>query len=410
MKRFEIEPSSRLPISSNDQLYSLDGLGNLDEGSISNLFIHDNNSLSECEASGICNYLANPNGTVNIYNNASGCNNPPEVAIGCGISLPCLPYGNYYFYSQAEIDSFPSDYPDCTQLEGEVRISGEDIINLGGLADVNSIEGSLFIIDNTSLSDLEGLEGLTSIEENLQIGWWDSGENPFLESLAGLNGLSSIGGNLSIQYNPILPNLSGLNAVEFVGGYLSIYNNSSMTTLTGLENIDAGSISNLSIIYNHNLSECAVQSICDYLAGPNGTIDINDNAPGCNSQEEVEEACLTGIENPVIQNSKFKIQNYPNPTSGIVDFRFQIADCGKASLKVFDLQGREVAMVLDEELAAGEHTVRWNASTLLAGVYYYRLLTADRRLLTADRPKSKGWRDASGLRSADRGHPVHRAL
>ena len=69
--------------------------------------------------------------------------------------------------------------------------------------------------------------------------------------------------------------------------------NAILTNLTGVENIDANSISNLSIYNNIILSVCDVQSICDYLASPNGTIEIHDNASGCNSQVEVDSTCTT---------------------------------------------------------------------------------------------------------------------
>ena len=47
----------------------------------------------------------------------------------------------------------------------------------------------------------------------------------------------------------------------------------------------------LIITDNENLSSCDVQSVCDYLASPNSSVSILWNAPGCNSQQEVEEAC-----------------------------------------------------------------------------------------------------------------------
>ena len=65
--------------------------------------------------------------------------------------------------------------------------------------------------------------------------------------------------------------------------------------LSGIENINSGSIEDLEIDHNYLLAECDVQSICNYLAGPNGTLEIHDNANSCNSQEEVEEACGLGI-------------------------------------------------------------------------------------------------------------------
>jgi len=51
-------------------------------------------------------------------------------------------------------------------------------------------------------------------------------------------------------------------------------------------------------------------------------------------------------------------------------------------LKIYNAQGQEVAVVLDEKLPAGEHTVRWDAEALPAGVYYFLLTTDDRRLTT----------------------------
>lgn len=67
-----------------------------------------------------------------------------------------------------------------------------------------------------------------------------------------------------------------------------------------------------------------------------------------------------------------EVEVFPNPTYGISDFRLQIADFGRVTLKIYDLQGREVATVIDQELPAGEHTVRFDAGGLPAGVYICR--------------------------------------
>ncbi|MDX9904984.1 MAG: T9SS type A sorting domain-containing protein [Bacteroidales bacterium] len=82
---------------------------------------------------------------------------------------------------------------------------------------------------------------------------------------------------------------------------------------------------------------------------------------------------LAGVHSPV--------SAYPNPTSGIVDFRLSIFDpSGFAfgtsgrwiSLKIYDLQGREVATVMNGKWNDGKG-VRWDASGLPAGVYFYEL-------------------------------------
>jgi hypothetical protein len=43
------------------------------------------------------------------------------------------------------------------------------------------------------------------------------------------------------------------------------------------------------------------------------------------------------------------------------------------SLKVYDMLGREVATIVNEERPAGYHEVRWIASNAASGVYFYRL-------------------------------------
>jgi hypothetical protein len=80
-----------------------------------------------------------------------------------------------------------------------------------------------------------------------------------------------------------------------------------LTCLTGLDNIAANSITNLKIRNNSSLSTCEVQSICDYLAAPNGTVTISDNVDGCNSQAQVIAACETVDIEEAVAGSNFSI-------------------------------------------------------------------------------------------------------
>ena len=53
-------------------------------------------------------------------------------------SQPCLPDG-ITFNTQTQIDSFQVNFPNCTEIEGGVKIEGNDIINLDGLNVISSI-------------------------------------------------------------------------------------------------------------------------------------------------------------------------------------------------------------------------------------------------------------------------------
>ncbi len=180
-----------LYIENNPVITDIWGLVNIDPASIADLYIADNATLSVCDIQSICEYLASPNGTVNIQNNATGCNSPVEVEEIC--SHHCLPDG-ISFTTQDEIDSFQINYPNCTDIKGGLWIHGNDITNLNGLNILTSVGGNLYIDDNEILANLTGLEGLIYIGGDLIIGSYPGG-NPALASLTGLTDLTFIGGN-----------------------------------------------------------------------------------------------------------------------------------------------------------------------------------------------------------------------
>jgi hypothetical protein len=66
-------------------------------------------------------------------------------------------------------------------------------------------------------------------------------------------------------------------------------------------------------------------------------------------------------------------QNYPNPFNPATTISFSLSSKSFVSLKVFDPLGREVSILLAEELPAGTYTRQWNGNNLPSGVYFYRL-------------------------------------
>jgi len=72
-----------LEIYRNNALMSLEGLENLEASSIGSLFIVENEQLSTCAISSICNYIATEDADITIYSNAEGCNNIEEVESRC---------------------------------------------------------------------------------------------------------------------------------------------------------------------------------------------------------------------------------------------------------------------------------------------------------------------------------------
>jgi hypothetical protein len=66
-------------------------------------------------------------------------------------------------------------------------------------------------------------------------------------------------------------------------------------------------------------------------------------------------------------------QNYPNPFNPTTTISFSLSTKSVASLKVFDALGREVSVLVSEELPPGTYSQQWNAADLASGVFFYRL-------------------------------------
>lgn len=66
-------------------------------------------------------------------------------------------------------------------------------------------------------------------------------------------------------------------------------------------------------------------------------------------------------------------QNYPNPFNGTTIIRFEIPHSSNVSLKVYDLLGREISTLINNNLRRGWYQIPFDAGSLASGVYVYRL-------------------------------------
>lgn len=317
----------------------------------------------------------------------------------------CLPNG-ITFLNQTEIDNFQLNYPECTIIEGDVIIHGDNIDNLNGLNILTEI-GGMLLIDSTHLTDLQGLNLLAGIGGSFQItrnNYLDhldglsslttiggefnvsfSGVEDFTgmpqivstgglriyftgtQSLQGLEGLTSINGGISIKNCFDLHNLEGLVNVQSINGSLHIQF-TTLKSLQGLENIDHHSISDIYITGNDSLSECDVISICNYLAEPGGFVTIGNNATGCNDQGEILEACSSIINEGTENNQGITI--YPNPTSGLLTVNQPYT--GDLLIEIYNYLG---SCILQFKRNAQSSDI--DLSSLNKGIWFVKILTRD---------------------------------
>jgi hypothetical protein len=86
---------------------------------------------------------------------------------------------------------------------------------------------------------------------------------------------------------------------------------------------------------------------------------------------------LNGLVEIGLPNKYSVSQNYPNPFNPTTKIDFELPADSKVTMLIYDISGREVAKLLNNEFrAAGFHTAEFDASKISSGIYFYRL-TAD---------------------------------
>ena len=85
----------------------------------------------------------------------------------------------------------------------------------------------------------------------------------------------------------------------------------------------------------------------------------------------------TGVKQVVeLTPATYKLeQNYPNPFNPTTMINYSVAKAGFVKIKVYDVLGREVATLVNENKPVGNYSIQFNASKLVSGIYFYRIDT-----------------------------------
>ncbi|MBK6913880.1 MAG: T9SS type A sorting domain-containing protein [Ignavibacteriales bacterium] len=119
---------------------------------------------------------------------------------------------------------------------------------------------------------------------------------------------------------------------------------------------------------NLNVKESAIQY---YVAATNGT-----------QEDPTNTVTAIGDYNPHKENQQgeelselkyFLSDNYPNPFNPTTTISFSIPERSFVTLKVYDMLGREVAELVNEELETGSFEKTFDANNLASGIYIYRI-------------------------------------
>jgi len=79
---------------------------------------------------------------------------------------------------------------------------------------------------------------------------------------------------------------------------------------------------------------------------------------------------------PIPIPGRFELfQNYPNPFNPITNIRFAVPKLSHVKLEIFNILGQRVAILLDKKMGPGYQLIKFDASNLAGGFYFYRLVT-----------------------------------
>ncbi len=110
---------------------------------------------------------------------------------------------------------------------------------------------------------------------------------------------------------------------------------------------------------------------------PNGLSETVFNLQANRLYNLLEGSGVIGI-NPIsseIPSSYDLKQNYPNPFNPSTKIEFSLPETGIVNLRVFDINGREVSVLVNQQLTAGKYSVDFNAAQYSSGIYFYLLKT-----------------------------------
>jgi hypothetical protein len=85
---------------------------------------------------------------------------------------------------------------------------------------------------------------------------------------------------------------------------------------------------------------------------------------------------LVGVENNLLPTTYELNQNYPSTR-----INFKVPESGFAKLTIFDPLGRELAVLVSEQINPGTYNVTWDASTFSSGIYFYSLTINNNKLI-----------------------------
>ncbi|QXP78915.1 MULTISPECIES: T9SS type A sorting domain-containing protein [Winogradskyella] len=194
--------------------------------------------------------------------------------------------------TQADIEAFILNYPNCSDLQSTLSIQGSGVSDITGLSFINSVQGNVLLYYLDNLLSLEGLQNITTISGKLDIKSLNASTDfsslsnvttvggnlsinncDSLTDMTSFSSITDVGGDFELKDNSSLVHLDDLNDVIIVGGLFLIDNNDAMTSINAF-NFMSNVIEDISIKNNNSLLSV---NAFNAVAGVQGSVSITNN-------------------------------------------------------------------------------------------------------------------------------------
>ncbi|MBK8850392.1 MAG: hypothetical protein IPN73_09550 [Saprospiraceae bacterium] len=223
--------------------------------------------------------------------------------------------GPLYIHNANQLKSI-SAFKNVKIVEGQLRLSSNiELATVDAFQNLDSCYNSVIIEGVNKLKTINGFQKLKYIDESLNI------FSAYLEEINGFQLLTEIAGlknqevdsNLWVKFQfqaHKLKSLKDLSNLKRVRG-ISLRGNFELTDISGLDNLDTSYVKFVDMWGNSKLSTCNSKFLCAFFENKEKKAYLRENAPGCNTREEILASCTT-VTNEWYTNST-ATSVFPNP-------------------------------------------------------------------------------------------------
>lgn len=264
----------QLEIIDNPALTNVEGISGITGFGFGDLIIENNDDLADLDGFQISNSfngniriignasLVNVNGLSGIKNvehNFSIIDNPSLTHLGL-TNLTYIVLGGLVIRNNSSLTNL-NGLENLDDVGSLSIVNNDALVTINALAHLNTIRSSLSIVDNDALVNLVGLTGLDFVYGNLNIS-----DNGSLVSIGSLLNFTSIGDNLFIKNNDLLPSLAGLEKLEAVYENIEISGNEILTNFCALTKLfTTGTIVGTVSIINNGANTLSITPPADII-------------------------------------------------------------------------------------------------------------------------------------------------